>query len=199
MNLAEINNEIGDIDIFLLDLVLKGKLKQEMKILDAGCGSGRNLFYFLKQGFDVIGIDSHESEVIAANFLSRSLGRGEVCSQAIITEISFENNSFDFIVCSRVLHFAESQSEFESMLAQLARVLQTNGLLYLSMDSMIGMESKVMKMDNEKFQFPDGSVRFMLSESILSDIEMDWNHEFHPRTINFNNEHSETVLILRKK
>ena len=89
MILSDINNEIGDIDLFLLDLILKGRVKEGMSVLDAGCGSGRNLLYFLRQGFEVRGIDSSESEVNAANFLSRSLGRGDVCQSASIQNIPF--------------------------------------------------------------------------------------------------------------
>ncbi|MCP4457818.1 MAG: class I SAM-dependent methyltransferase [Cytophagales bacterium] len=196
MNTADINNEIGDIDLFLLDLILKGKVTNGMKILDAGCGSGRNLFYFLRQGFDVKGIDTNESEVKAANFLSRSLGRGDVCSQSSLISLPFDSDSFDFIVCSRVLHFAESPAQFSEMLNEMARVLTPVGLLYLSMDSMIGMEKSVKKNDDSTHQFPDGSIRFMLTENEVAEINKNWSHFIDPRTINYNSRHAETTLVL---
>ena len=198
VNPTDINNEIGDIDLFLLDLILKGKVPKGMKILDAGCGSGRNLFYFLKQGYEVSGIDSNGSEVKATNFLSRNLGRNEVCSRGLLTNLPFEDEEFDFIICSRVLHFAKSQDEYNRMFTELSRVLSSTGLLYLSMDSMIGLESKVREVDQHRHQFPDGSMRFLLSEEKLSYIKNDWLHLIDPRTVNFNGQHAETTLVLFK-
>lgn len=195
---TEINNEIGDIDLFLLDLILKGKVKKEMNVLDAGCGSGRNIFYFLKQGYDVTGIDSNESEVKATNFLSRNLDRGEVCLHGSLMSLPFEDEKFEFIICSRVLHFAESQKEFDHLITELSRVLSQKGLLYLSMDSLIGIEGKVEELGQNKHQFPDGSVRFMLTENRLSFLENQWKYLVDPRTVNFNGQHAETTVVLSK-
>ena len=43
----------GQIDIYLFDQLLKGRLTPRMRMLDAGCGGGRNLIYFLREGYDV--------------------------------------------------------------------------------------------------------------------------------------------------
>jgi ubiquinone/menaquinone biosynthesis C-methylase UbiE len=198
VNIDNINNEVGDMDLCLLDLILKGEVNKGMMVLDAGCGSGRNLLYFLKQGYDVRGIDLNESEVRAANFLSRSLGSGTVCSEASLEEIPFENEQFDLVICSRVLHFSESKAHFKKMTNELMRIVSGEGILYLTMDSMIGLEQKVEVVDESKYQFPDGSIRFMLTEALLKNFEKDWDHLIEPRTVNFNGKHAETTLILRK-
>ena len=112
--------------------------------------------------------------------------------------IQFDTGSFDFINCSRVLHFADSSDEFIEIMGELARVLSPRGLLYLSMDSMIGFEQKVKKIDEFKHQFPDGTIRFMLTEDRLGEIEKEWNHVIEPRTIIFNGQHAETTLVLQK-
>lgn len=54
MNIAALNKLLGNIDIYLLDQILKGRFTKEMRILDAGCGEGRNLIYFLHEGFQVL-------------------------------------------------------------------------------------------------------------------------------------------------
>jgi len=198
VNIAEINNEVGDMDLFLFDLILKGEVERDMRVLDAGCGSGRNLFFFLKQGFDTTGVDIDQSEINASNFLSRGLGRGDVCSQASLSNLPFDDGSFDFVICSRVLHFANSAEEFYKMMFELARVLSPSGLLYLSMDSMVGLENQLKEIDEHKHQFPDGSIRFVLTENRLLEIEKSWVYRISPRTVNFNGQHVETTLILRK-
>jgi len=47
----------GGIDIYLFDQLLKGRFVPEMRVLDPGSGSGRNLVYFLWSGYEVFGVD----------------------------------------------------------------------------------------------------------------------------------------------
>src|SRR5436305_15128264 len=44
---------LGEIDIYLFDQVLRNRIRPGMAILDAGCGRGRNLVYFLRCGLAV--------------------------------------------------------------------------------------------------------------------------------------------------
>ena len=50
---SELQARFGQIDIYLFDQLLKGRIAPGMRILDAGCGRGRNLVYFLQAGHDV--------------------------------------------------------------------------------------------------------------------------------------------------
>ena len=50
MSVPAIQEQFGQIDIYLFDQLLKGRISPGMRILDAGCGSGRNLVYFLREG-----------------------------------------------------------------------------------------------------------------------------------------------------
>ena len=51
-------DNLKGIDIYLLDLLLKGFIHGNQEILDAGCGTGRNIKYFLSQNMHVTGVDS---------------------------------------------------------------------------------------------------------------------------------------------
>jgi SAM-dependent methyltransferase len=55
----------GNIDIYLFDQLLKGTYEHCSKVLDAGCGGGRNLVYFLNNGFEVYGIDQSAATVVS--------------------------------------------------------------------------------------------------------------------------------------
>ena len=188
MKLSDYNNQFGDIDLFLLDLLLKGEVSDQAEVLDAGCGAGRNTFFFLRHSFRVTAIDKNPADVGATNLMSRSFNKGDVAKVGNLLSLPFHENSFDLIVCSRTLHFAESLSQFNQMASELKRVLRTSGLLYLSMNSSIGLDRKVV----------DESNHYLMTDEMLSDLNEKWIHIQEPRTIIFDQTHAETTLILRK-
>jgi 2-polyprenyl-3-methyl-5-hydroxy-6-metoxy-1,4-benzoquinol methylase len=48
-----LREQFGDIDVYLFDQLLRGRIVSGMQVLDAGCGSGRNLIFLMRAGFDV--------------------------------------------------------------------------------------------------------------------------------------------------
>ena len=110
----------GDIDIYVFDQLLKGRFVPGMRILDAGCGSGRNLIYFLRSGYNVCGVDESEAAIAQARRLASALvqqspaetsGQMSVENFRIerIERMSFEDKSFDIVLSSAVLHFARDE------------------------------------------------------------------------------------------
>src|SRR6266566_4500807 len=63
----------GAIDIYLFDQLLKGRLVPGMRVLDAGCGTGRNLVYFLRSGYEVFGVDESEQAIEQTQQLAAEL------------------------------------------------------------------------------------------------------------------------------
>lgn len=197
VDIDNINEFFGDLDLFLLDWILKGNLAKGDKILDAGSGVGRNLTYFLHENYDVQAIDKNKKDVDLLNFIAKgSYGRA-FAREGDLEKVDFSDDEFDFILCSRVLHFAEDEQSFEHMLNELMRVLKPSGVLYLSMASNIGQGLGGKKLDNGKIMFPDGAVRFVLTRTLLRKLEMHWSHKTDPRTVIFGNKHEETTLILK--
>ena len=62
---AAIRSQFGEIDIYLFDQLLRGRFDGRRRILDAGSGSGRNLLFFLRQGFDVRAVDADPAAIRA--------------------------------------------------------------------------------------------------------------------------------------
>src|SRR6266496_1070607 len=56
--MPDLQEQFGEIDIYLFDQLLRGRIAPGMKVLDAGCGSGRNLIYLLRAGCEVFAVDS---------------------------------------------------------------------------------------------------------------------------------------------
>ena len=153
MNLRD---HLGPIDIYLLDQLLKGRLLPGMSLLDAGCGSGRNLVYFLRNGYEVYGVDESPQAVEQVRRLARELAP-EVPPERFrvsdLAEIPFPANRFDAVVCSAVLHFSRDEGHFDRMLAEMWRVLKPGGLFFARLASTIGVERLVQPLQG---RWPSG-------------------------------------------
>jgi SAM-dependent methyltransferase len=165
----------GNIDIYLFDQLLKGRIAAGDRILDAGCGSGRNAHYLLRQGFTVFGVDENPRAVDGFCELARELEHpipeGRV-RQASLDALPFDAGYFDVVMCSAVLHFARDDRHFEKMVAELFRVLRPGGLFFARLASSAGIESQVRWLaaggaNGRRAVLPDGSERYLVDEAQL--------------------------------
>lgn len=166
----DVYEQFGDIDIYLFDQLLKGRITKDMRILDAGCGAGRNLTYLLRSSYDVYAIDRSEEAIRTVREKARDLAPSWPSEQARVEaaeSMSFESESFDFIISSAVLHFADHEEHFQQMVQELWRVLKPGGRLFARLASSIGIEACVVPLGNERYLLPDGSRRFLVNEEVI--------------------------------
>jgi len=158
----------GDIDIYLFDQILKSRIRSGMKILDAGCGGGRNLVYFLRCGMAIHAVDS---EPEAINYVRALAARWAPALPADsfraepVEAMSFPDESFEVVLSSAVLHFARDEAHFRAMLREMWRVLRSGGFFFARLASNIGLEARPPA--GERSLLPDGSVRFLVDEKML--------------------------------
>ncbi|MEO8431524.1 MAG: class I SAM-dependent methyltransferase [Acidobacteriota bacterium] len=167
---VDVSSLFGNIDIYLFDQVLRGRIAPGMTIVDAGCGHGRNLVHFLRQGYDVSAFDADPESESAVRALFVSLAPGLPRSNVRMERIeanSFPDRSADVVVSSAVLHFARDEAEFRAMLAGTWRLVKQNGFLFCRLASSIGMEDRVSPLGGRRFALPDGSERFLVDEAYL--------------------------------
>jgi tellurite methyltransferase len=165
--------EFGNIDIYLFDQLQKGRINANDRVLDAGCGSGRNSYYLLTQDVDVYGVDSNPSAVAGLQELAIELGRPADPDHFRVEPLellTFESGMFDVVICSAVLHFARDDQHFEAMMRELWRVLRPGGLFFARLASSIGMESQVRRIAGRRFALPDGSERYLVDEPQLMSL-----------------------------
>lgn len=165
-----LREELGSLDIYLFDQLLKGRLPAGTRILDAGCGDGRNLVFFLRNGYPLWGVDSSPRAVEAARARAQSLAPGlpaERFRVATLDELPFGTASFDAVLASAVLHFARDGAHFRAMVDELWRVLAPGGLLFARLASTIGIEERVEALGDRRYRLPDGSTRFLVDEALL--------------------------------
>jgi SAM-dependent methyltransferase len=198
MREISIEEVIGATDIYLLDQIMKGRYKTNDIILDAGCGSGRNLHWFLRNNFVIYGIDQDFNAI--HDLQRRWPAVAERFCQSAVEKLPFENEQFDHIISSAVLHFAKDTEHFRQMISEMTRVLRPSGSLFIRMTSDIGIEDKVQPAGDGVYDIPDGSRRFLLTRDLLADVMRKNGLSFlEPlKTVNVNDIRCMSTVVLRR-
>jgi SAM-dependent methyltransferase len=160
--MPDLLEQFGPIDIYLFDQLLRGRIRPGMRILDAGCGEGRNLVYFLREGYEVCGADADPGAL-------SHLPAGDFRAEAI-EGMTFPEASFDVVILSAVLHFARDDAQFQAMLRSAWARLKPRGMLFCRLASSIGIENRVRQIDGRRCLLPDGSTRYLVDEKMLIDL-----------------------------
>ncbi len=171
--MSDLTTQFGQIDIYLFDQLLRGRITPSMRVLDAGCGSGRNLVYLLRSGYDVFATDEDAASIDAVRRLAATLAPSLPASNfrvEPVEQMSFSDAFAGAVISSAVLHFARDERHCETMIASMWRVLEPGGLLFCRLASMIGMEDRVRPIGNGRFMLPDGSERYLVDEGMLLDL-----------------------------
>jgi len=166
---AGLRTEFGEIDIYLFDQLLRGRFDRRRRVLDAGCGGGRNLPYFLRHRFDVRAVDADAAAIRSVRQLAASLHPALPPDQihcGRLDSLPWKDGSTDAVICSAVLHFARDQREFDAMLEEMWRVLAPGGLFFARLATSIGLE-RHLSSSTGRMRLPDGSERFVVDQSTL--------------------------------
>jgi tellurite methyltransferase len=194
----------GEIDIYLFDQLLKGRFDDCKNVIDIGCGGGRNIVWFLKNGFNVYGIDLDATAIETVNALAKQIAPGNPPGRFVVAKVEdvpFEDASFELAICSAVLHFANDSAHFEKMLRGIWRVLKPGGYLFARMASDIGIEALVRSVGKGRYLLPDGSVRYLVNQETLEHYTKELNGVLYEpiKTTNVSNQRCMTTWCVRKK
>ncbi len=165
---SAIQEQFGQIDIYVFDQILRGNITPGMRVLDAGCGYGRNLVYLLREGCEVFALDADPAGVAHVRALATELAPGlspENFVLGAIETMPFADGFADVVICNSVLHFARDEQHFLAMITELWRVLRPGGLLFCRLGSRIGMEFERVR--GHVFRIGDGSEWFLVDEAVL--------------------------------
>ena len=156
-----LREEFGEIDIHLFDQLLRGRIVEGMRILDAGCGAGRNLVYFLRERFDVWGVDGSAEAIARVRRLAGSLAPGHDAERFRVEPVeatSLADASMDVVISSAVLHFARDDAHWWAMVREMWRVLKPGGMLWARLATTVG-QSALRPLGGRRYVMPDGDTR----------------------------------------
>ncbi len=166
---AALRDTFGEIDIYLFDQITRGRFDRRRRVLDAGCGDGRNLIYFLRHDFDCHAVDRDPSAIAHLQETARVLAPALPTSNIRVGELDslpHQDGAFDAVVCSAVLHFADDARHFSRMVDEMWRVLAHGGLFFARLASNIGLEDRIGPA-GRRVRLPDGNDRFVVDERML--------------------------------
>jgi SAM-dependent methyltransferase len=167
---AALRATVGEIDIYLFDQLLKGAFDSVRTVLDAGCGSGRNLVPFLRGGYDVFGVDRDERAIARVRRMAAELAPAlpvDNFQAGEVDALPYGDERMDAVISSAVLHFGRDEQHFDAMLNEMWRVLRPGGLFFARLATSIGLESRLPSSSPGRYRLPDGSERFLIDEAGL--------------------------------
>jgi SAM-dependent methyltransferase len=171
-----VQEQFGQIDIYVFDQILRGNIAPGMRVLDAGCGYGRNLVHLLREGCEVFALDADAEGVEHVRKLSASLQTGltaENFQVGAIERMPFPDGFADVVLCNSVLHFARDDRHFRAMLAELWRVVKPGGMLFCRLGSRIGMDFERVR--GNIYKIVDGSRWFLVDQEMLLNLTEEMN------------------------
>ena len=203
MEIEELNRLLGNVDNYLLDQLLKGRFTKEMKILDVGCGEGRNAVYFLQKNYSIFGIDPNEVAIQYCRYLAKTINpqtdihRFQVGDGAAIP---FHSTAFDAVISSAVLHFAEGHPHFWKMVSEIHRVLKPGGIFWMRMCTGFGnILEESQDLGEGRYALPDGSERYVLLPEGLQELErVGFRFLEAPKTVLVYGQREMGVLLMEK-
>ena len=202
-SIKELNHLLGNIDIYLLDQILKARFEKHFNILDAGCGEGRNLIYFVRNDYKVWAIDQNQDSIQMLKYLIKSINKSYPSERFVtgkVDKMPYDDEFFDAVISSAVLHFAENRDHFISMFQEQIRVLKSGGILFVRLTTNVGIEHLIEPLGEGKYLLPDGSARFLLNKEQLDEVISQFKLEFiEPfKTVIVDNQRSMSTLVLEK-
>src|SRR6185312_7232906 len=170
-----LREQFGQIDIYWFDQILRGNIPPGMRIVDAGCGGGRNIQYLLREGYEVFGVDINAEAVAAVRKMASEVAPelpADNFQVASVETMPFADEFADVVVCHSVLHFARDEAQLEAMVRGLWRVLRPGGMLFCRLASTIGaVQGMALEaMGGRRFRMSHGAEWLLVDEALLMEL-----------------------------
>jgi len=149
-----------------------GKIR---KVLDLGCGAGRNTQFLFESDFEVFACDYYEGMVKATRNRLLKLGQDKNLAlqrviKASMLNLPYKNNFFDVVLSNGVFHNVSDLEEMETALKEASRVLRKNGYLCFNLFSSNYVDPTLEKVDDDIFLTKEGLSMALISRKEFVNI-----------------------------
>lgn len=199
MDADALNTELSGMDIYLLDQVLKGRFAPGSRILDAGCGGGRNLVWFARNGFDVYACDTNEKSV--NKVIELGIAPPDNILHQSVVELPWPDGHFSGVICNALLHVLESREEFDAILNETWRVLAPGGVWFARLATTLSMEQLAEPLGNGRYRMPGTQWDILPTslEDILKYTNKLGGKQLEPiKTVNVQNQRAMATWVMQK-
>jgi len=199
MDAAALNVELAGMDIALLDQVLKGRFQPGTRILDAGCGAGRNLHWFARNGFEVYGVDIAETQIEKLRASGLAPADNFVCTSA--EKLPWPDGHFGGVICNALLHVLPDRATFDKALRETWRVTAPSGTWFARLASTLSME-QAEHLGDGRYRMP--GTQWDILPSSLQQM-LDWTQQMGGtlldpiKTLNVQNQRAMATWVMQKQ
>jgi len=195
---------LGRTDIYVLDQFMRGRFQPGTRVLDAGCGKGRNLDLFVRGGYEVWLADESGAAVqiaqdrAAAQFGVTIPDAHTHCGR--IETLDVPPAHFDAVLSIAVLHFASDPEHWREMVDAMWRALAPGGIFFARLASNIGIEDHVTPLGDGSYRLPDGKEWYLVTLDDLLGATRELGAELADpiKTVNVQNKRCMTNWCIRK-
>jgi len=143
------------------------------KILELGCGQGRDTIFFASKGFEVLAIDASK---VAIENLNQKIKQKNIALDIRQFEarqtLPFSSGYFDAIFSHMFYNMRFTDEELRFLFNESSRVLKNHGLLYFSVrNDKDAMYQKGKKIDDNVYEINGFQIRFFTMQQIQSFME----------------------------
>ncbi|MCE9635149.1 MAG: class I SAM-dependent methyltransferase [Planctomycetes bacterium] len=187
---------------------MRGRLRPPIRLLDVGCGDGRNLEPFLRAraegGYEIHGIDASAEAVSKTRALAAALAPSAPPANFRINGAEdldpLRDGTFDAVLCIAVLHFARDRAHFDAMLRGLWSVVRPGGLLFVRLATKPGPGIAAVPLGHGRYKLGDGSERFLVEESdlVIATTSMGATLLDPLKTVQVDGQRAMTTWVLRR-
>jgi tellurite methyltransferase len=166
---AGLREQFGDIDVYLFDQLLRGRIVEGMKVLDAGCGDARNLVFLMRAGFDLWGVDENPEAIARVLRLASEIAPRLAADRfrvARVEALPLSDASMDVVISSAVLHFARDENHWLAMVREMWRVLVPGGFMFARLATTVG-QTRLQPLGGSRYIMPDGDTRYLVDHERL--------------------------------
>ncbi|HYG84054.1 MAG TPA: class I SAM-dependent methyltransferase [Verrucomicrobiae bacterium] len=148
-----------------------------IKALDLGCGGGRHTELLVTKGFQTYAVDINSAmlEATKARVDALKLDNTPEIKEGSITEIPFQDNFFDIVITTGVLHQAKSQEEYRQAISELSRVCKKGAIILLNIFTNRDLDPTYTYLDDERtvVQTKEGLLMTLLPKELFYSMMKD--------------------------